>query len=80
MLLTGAAAAEAKITLKVANSGPDTLENRTVCAADVYTDMVKKATNGEVIAVSEGYVAKASCLNGIESVKKNGGDAEVVTE
>ena len=42
VLLAGAAAAEAKITLKVANSGPDTLENRTVCAADVYTDMVKK--------------------------------------
>ena len=41
-------AAEAKITLKVANSGPDTPENRTVCAADVYTDMVRKATNGEV--------------------------------
>ena len=30
-----------------------------------------KATNGQVIAVSEGYKAIASCLNGIESVKKN---------
>ncbi|MBR2503833.1 MAG: YegP family protein, partial [Oscillospiraceae bacterium] len=30
-----------------------------------------KATNGQIIAVSEGYKAKASCLNGIESVKKN---------
>ena len=48
MLLVGALAAEAKITLKVANSGPDTPNNRTVCAADVYTDFVKKATNGEV--------------------------------
>ena len=39
-----------------------------------------KATNGQVIAVSEGYKAKASCLNGIESVKKNAVDADVVEE
>ena len=36
-----------------------------------------KARNGEIIAVSEGYKAKASCLNGIESVKKNAPDAPV---
>ncbi|MVT09894.1 YegP family protein [Chitinophaga tropicalis] len=30
-----------------------------------------KAGNGETILISEGYNAKASCLNGIESVKKN---------
>ena len=34
-----------------------------------------KARNGEIIAVSEGYKAKASCFNGIESVKKNAPDA-----
>ncbi len=39
-----------------------------------------KARNGEIIAVSEGYKAKASCLNGIESVKKNAPDAEIVKE
>lgn len=39
-----------------------------------------KARNGEIIAVSEGYKAKASCLNGIESVRKNAPDAEVVQE
>ena len=39
-----------------------------------------KAKNGEIIAVSEGYKAKASCLNGIESVKKNAPDAEIVKE
>ena len=39
-----------------------------------------KATNGQVIATSEGYKAKASCLNGIESVKKNAVDANVVEE
>ncbi len=36
-----------------------------------------KAKNGEVIAVSEGYKTKASCENGIESVKKNAPDAEI---
>ncbi len=30
-----------------------------------------KAGNGQVILSSEGYVAKASCLNGIESVRTN---------
>ena len=39
-----------------------------------------KATNGQVIAVSEGYKAKASCLNGVESVQKNAPDADVVEE
>ncbi len=37
-----------------------------------------KATNGEIIATGEGYKAKAGCENGIESVKKNAPDAEVV--
>ena len=48
VILTGALTAEAKVTLKVANSGPDVPANRTVCAADVYADYVKKATNGEL--------------------------------
>lgn len=39
-----------------------------------------KAGNGEVIAISEGYAAKASALNGIESVRKNAADATVVDE
>ena len=30
-----------------------------------------KASNGQIIAVSEGYKALKSCLNGIASVKKN---------
>ena len=50
---------------------------------EVYTDKAGefrfrlKAKNGEIIATSEGYKAKASCLNGIESVKNNAPDAEV---
>ena len=33
-----------------------------------------KATNGQVILTSEGYKTKSSCLNGVESVKKNSQD------
>ena len=39
-----------------------------------------KARNGEIIGTSEGYSAKAGCLNGIESVKKNAAAAEIVEE
>ena len=36
--------------------------------------------NCEVIAVSEGYVTKAACENGIDSVKANAKEAEIVEE
>ena len=36
-----------------------------------------KATNGQTIATSEGYGAKAGCLNGIDSVKRNAPVAEI---
>ena len=36
-----------------------------------------KAKNGEIIATSEGYKTKESCVNGIESVKKNAPEAPV---
>ena len=53
---------------------------------EIYTDKAGefrfrlKATNGQVIAVSEGYTSMASCENGIESVKKNAANAEIVVE
>jgi len=37
-----------------------------------------KARNGEIIATSEGYSGKAACENGIESVRKNAPEAELV--
>ena len=37
-----------------------------------------KAGNGEIILASEGYASKAGCKNGIESVRKNAKDADVV--
>lgn len=51
---------------------------------EVYTDksgeyrFKLKASNGEVIASSEGYSSKKSCMNGIESVKKNAPNATIV--
>lgn len=53
---------------------------------EVYTDKAGefrfrlKARNGEIIATGEGYKAKASCLNGIESIRKNAPDAQTVKE
>mgnify|MGYP003304867779 FL=1 len=39
-----------------------------------------KATNGQVIGKSEMYSSTAACENGIESVKKNAPEAEVVED
>ena len=50
---------------------------------ELYTDKAGeyrfrlKAKNGEIIATSEGYKTKASCENGIESVKKNAPEAQI---
>ena len=73
----------------VANVEDQTVENfeKAKCPKfEMYVDKKgefrfrPKATNGQVIAVSEGYVAKKSCENGIASVKKNAVDAPVVEE
>lgn len=37
-----------------------------------------KATNGKIIAQSEGYNKRGSALNGIQSVRKNAAKAELV--
>lgn len=53
---------------------------------EIYTDKAGefrfrlKATNGQVIATSEGYKALSGCENGVESVKKNAVDAKIVEE
>lgn len=50
---------------------------------EIYTDKAGefrfrlKATNGQVIAVSEGYTTKTACNNGVESVQKNAPEAPV---
>lgn len=53
---------------------------------EVYADKAGEfrfrltAKNGQNILASEGYSQIAGCLNGIESVKSNAPDAEVVNE
>ena len=68
------------------NAAEAKLEDQTVAEVaavtnpkfEMYTDKAGefrfrlKARNGEIIAVSEGYKAKASCLNGIDSVRRRG--------
>ncbi|EJG08193.1 MAG: YegP family protein [Methanofollis liminatans] len=50
---------------------------------EVYNDKVGgyrfrlKASNGQIIAVSQAYKSRESCLKGIESVKNNAPNAEV---
>lgn len=53
---------------------------------EIYTDKKGefrfrlKATNGQIIAVSEGYTTLTNCEKGVASVKKNAPDAEIVVE
>ena len=62
------------------------IEAATCPKFEIYTDKAGefrfrlKARNGEIILSSEGYKAKASCENGIESVRKNAPEAEIVEE
>ena len=50
---------------------------------EVYTDKAGefrfrlKARNGQIIAVSEGYKAMKSCLNGIDSIRRNAPEAPI---
>ena len=70
----------------VENQTVENFETLTHPKFEVYTDKAGefrfrlKATNGEIIAVSEGYKALASCMNGIESVKKNAVDSPIVKQ
>ena len=87
-------ACRAGIASVVRNAPAAAVENQTVEGYaeethpkfEVYTDKAGefrfrlKATNGQIIAVSEGYKALAGCLNGVESVKKNAADADIIKE
>ena len=39
-----------------------------------------KASNGQIVATGEGYKQLSGCLSGIESIKNNAPDAELVRE
>ena len=53
---------------------------------EVYTDKAGefrfrlKASNGQIVAVGEGYTTMKACQNGIASVTKNAPDSPVVQE
>ncbi|MBR0231668.1 MAG: YegP family protein [Clostridia bacterium] len=73
----------------VANIEDQTVEGYEVAKNpkfEIYTDKKGefrfrlKATNGQIIAVSEGYKAMASCKNGIESVRKNAAEGKIEKE
>ncbi|MBR0374164.1 MAG: YegP family protein [Mogibacterium sp.] len=66
-----------------------TVEGFEVCKNpkfEVYVDKAGefrfrlKARNGQIIATGEGYKAKKSCLNGVDSVRRNSVDSQVVEE
>lgn len=78
-----------KTNASIANSEDQTAEGFSTeknPKFEMYTDKAGefrfrlKAKNGQIIGTSEGYKAKSSCLNGIESVKKNASDSIVVDE
>lgn len=72
------------VAAKLEDQTVENYETATNPKFEVYTDKAGeyrfrlKARNGEIIAASEGYKAKASCLNGIESVRKNAPEADVI--
>ena len=74
------------VEAKLVDQTVENFETVTNPKFEVYVDKAGefrfrlKARNGEIIATGEGYKAKASCLNGIESIRKNAPDAAVVKE
>ncbi len=60
----------------------ENVEKKTCPKFEVYADKAGKfrfrlkARNGEIILASQGYASTASCLAGIESVKKNAADSK----
>lgn len=93
-IYTTEAACRKGIASVVKNAPVAAVENQTVegfqkekCPKfEVYKDKAGefryrlKATNGQIIATGESYKALASCLNGIESVRKNAAENNIVKE
>ena len=70
----------------IENQTVENFEVQTHPKFEVYQDKAGefrfrlKARNGQIVAVGEGYKQLASCLNGIDSIKRNAPDAEVIKE
>ena len=82
--LAGIDSVKANCAAEVEDQTAENLEVKKHPKYEMYTDKAGeirfrlKAKNGEIIATSEGYKAKAGALNGIASIGKNAPDAEVV--
>lgn len=82
--LAGIDSVKANCAAEVENQIAENFEVKKHPKYEMYTDKAGeirfrlKAKNGEIIATSEGYKAKAGALNGIASIGKNAPDAEVV--
>jgi hypothetical protein len=82
IILTG----EAYNTKDACLAGVDSVKKNSQkeTAFEVYEDKKSgfrfrlKAANGEIIGQGESYSARSGCMNGVESVKKNAGDAKIV--
>ena len=74
------------IEAKLEDQTVENFEKLTNPKFEVYKDKAGefrfrlKARNGEIIAVGEGYKAKASCLNGIDSIRRNAPDSPIDKE
>ncbi len=69
LLCCAALPAQAKITLKVANSGPENLDNRTVRAGDIFSSVVSRESKGELELVfyhASKLGAEREALEGIQ--------------
>ena len=70
----------------IENQAVENFETLTHPKFEVYTDKAGefrfrlKARNGQIVAVSEGYKKLESCLNGVDSVKRNAPEAAVELE
>jgi uncharacterized protein YegP (UPF0339 family) len=82
----GIESVRANALVEVEDQTVEPIEEKKHPKYELYTDKAGefrfrlKATNGQVIAVSEGYKSKDAAENGIESVKKNAPEAEIVKE
>ena len=70
----------------IENQTVENFEVQTHPKFEVYQDKAGefrfrlKARNGQIIATGEGYKQLASCLNGVDSIKRNAPEAEIVEE
>ena len=74
------------VEAKLEDQTIENFEKQTHPKFEVYKDKAGefrfrlKARNGEIIATGESYKAKASCLNGIDSIRRNAPDSPVIVE